>query len=110
MKYESKLANNNNIKEDCKSFFSYIKSKKGARVDVGPLENNAREVIMGNKEMAEELNNIFATVFTVKDTSNVPEIQESWGGVSGVDVTREKVLGKLKGLKVDVTWAGWTEP
>lgn len=111
MKYESKLANNNNIKEDCKSFFSYIKSKKGARVDVGLLENNAREVIMGNKEMAEELNNFFATVFTVKDTSNVPEIQEGQGvEVSGVDVTREKVLGKLNGLKVDVTWAGWTEP
>lgn len=58
-------------------------------MDVGPLENDVGEVIMGNKEMAEELNNFFASVFTVEDTSNVPEIQESGVEVSGVAITRE---------------------
>ena len=43
-----------------------------------------------------------ASVFTVEDTSGMPEIQESRGAqVSVVAITKEKVLGKLKGLKVD---------
>ena len=52
--------------------------------------------------MAEELNSYFASVFTVEDTSGVPELQVSQGAqVSVVAITKEKVLGKLKGLKVD---------
>eukprot|EP00061_Rhincodon_typus_P013552 g39991.t1 len=57
---------------------------------------------MGNNEEAEELNNYFASVFTVEDTSNIPKIQESQGAeVSMVASTKEKVLEKLKCLKVD---------
>ena len=56
MKYECKLASN--IKEDKKSFFQYIKGKRKA---IGPLENEAGEVIIGNKAMAEELNSYFAS-------------------------------------------------
>ena len=52
--------------------------------------------------MAEELNSYFASVFTVEDTSGMPELQESQGTqVSAVAITKEKVLGKMKGLKVD---------
>eukprot|EP00061_Rhincodon_typus_P002878 g18718.t1 len=55
---------------------------------------------MGNKEMAEELN--FASVFTVEDTSSIPELHDSQGEeVNVVAITKEKVLGKLTGLKVD---------
>jgi len=50
----------------------------------------------GDKEMAEELNGYFASVFTVEDTSNMLKLQASQGAI-----TNEKVLGKLKGLKVD---------
>eukprot|EP00061_Rhincodon_typus_P018710 g48001.t1 len=38
----------------------------------------------------------------VKDTSSIPGVQESQGAeVSVAAITKEKVLGKLKGLQVD---------
>jgi len=67
-------------------------------VDIGPLGNDAGEVLLGNKEMAEELNRKFMSVFMVEDIS---KIQESQGAeVSVVAITKKKML-KLKGLKVD---------
>eukprot|EP00061_Rhincodon_typus_P004147 g21848.t1 len=57
---------------------------------------------MGNKEMVEELNRNFTSFFTGESTSNIPELYESQGAeVNAVAITEEKVLGKLKGLKVD---------
>lgn len=42
------------------------------------------------------------SVFTAEGASKMPEIQESWrAGVSGVAVTKEVMLGKLRGVKVD---------
>ena len=65
-----------------------------AKICIGPLENEAGEVIIGNKEMAEELNSYFASVFTVEDTSGMPELQESQGAqVSVVAITKEKFWG-----------------
>eukprot|EP00061_Rhincodon_typus_P010582 g34979.t1 len=57
MKYETKLARN--IKDDCHSF-RYLKGKREAVVGIGLLDNEAGEVVMGNKEMVEELNMYFA--------------------------------------------------
>eukprot|EP00061_Rhincodon_typus_P012924 g38980.t1 len=52
--------------------------------------------------MAEELNNYFALVFTVEDMSNTPKIQERQGAeLNMVVITKEKVLEKLNGLKID---------
>eukprot|EP00061_Rhincodon_typus_P003576 g20427.t1 len=57
---------------------------------------------MGYKEMAEELNRYVASVFTVEDTSSIPELQGNQGAeVSAVAITKEKMLGKLKGVKVN---------
>eukprot|EP00061_Rhincodon_typus_P008371 g30915.t1 len=52
--------------------------------------------------MARELNNMyFVSVFMVEDTSNIQELRESQGTeVSVVAITKEKVLGKLRSLKV----------
>lgn len=73
-KNEDKLANH--VEEDRQRFFRYVKSKGEARVDIRLLENDAGEVVMGNKEMV-ELNRVFASVevyfFTVEDTSHMPE-------------------------------------
>eukprot|EP00061_Rhincodon_typus_P007116 g28467.t1 len=49
---------------------------------------------MGNKEMVEEPNRYFSSVFIVGDNIIMPELQEGQGA-------EEKLLGKLKGLKVD---------
>eukprot|EP00061_Rhincodon_typus_P018197 g47268.t1 len=71
-------------------------------MDIGQLENDTGELGMGNKEMAEELNKYFASVFMVEDTSNFPKIQECQDAeVSMVVITTEKVLETLKGLKVN---------
>eukprot|EP00061_Rhincodon_typus_P002363 g17344.t1 len=52
--------------------------------------------------MVEELNNYFTLVFMVEDTSNIPKIRESQGAeLSMVASTKEKMLEKLIGLKVD---------
>eukprot|EP00061_Rhincodon_typus_P017101 g45655.t1 len=57
---------------------------------------------MGSKEMTEEVDRYFAAVFTVEDTNSMPKLQESQGAeVGAVAITKEKVLGKLEGLKVD---------
>eukprot|EP00061_Rhincodon_typus_P017350 g46006.t1 len=62
----------------------------------------AAEVVTGNKEMAKKLNRYFALVFTVEDTSSIPELQKSQGAeVIAVAINKEKVLGKQKFLKVN---------
>ena len=72
MESKSKLAGN--IKTDCKSFYRYVKRKRLTKTNVGPLQSEMGEFITGNKEMAEELNLYFASVFTNKDMNSVPEV------------------------------------
>ena len=51
---EHKLAQN--IKSDSKSFYAYVRSKQNVRDKVGPLEDNAGNIIAQGCLMAEELN------------------------------------------------------
>ena len=57
--YERKLAGN--IKTDCKSFYRYVKRKRLVKTNVGPLQSETGELIMGNKDMADQLNNYFGS-------------------------------------------------
>ena len=59
---ELKLAQH--IKSDSKSFYAYERSKQNVRDKVGPLEDNAGDIITGEFLMAEELNIHFSSVFT----------------------------------------------
>ena len=56
-----------NIKSDSKSFYAYVRSKQNVRDKVGPLEDNAGDIITEGFLMAEELNMHFSTVFTRED-------------------------------------------
>ena len=56
--FELKLAKN--IKSDSKSFYAYVRSKQHVRDKVGPLEDNAGDIITGFFLMAEELNMHFS--------------------------------------------------
>ena len=58
---EHKLAQN--IKSDSKSFYAYVRSRQNVRDKVGPLENNAGNIITQGFLMAEELNMHFSSVF-----------------------------------------------
>ena len=69
--FEEKLANN--IKEDSKSFYSYVRSKQRTKGGVGPLISQAGETVLDDKIAANMMNEYFASVFTVEDISNIPE-------------------------------------
>ena len=68
--FEHKLAQN--IKSDSKSFYAYVRSKQNVRDKVGPLEDNAGNIITQGFLMPEELNMHFSSVFTWEDTSSLP--------------------------------------
>ena len=67
---ELKLAHN--IKSDSKSFYAYVRSKQNVPNKVGPLKDNAGDIITDGFLMAEELNMHFSSVFTREDTSSLP--------------------------------------
>ena len=69
--FEHKLAQH--IKSDSNSFYAYVRSKQKVRDKyVGPLEDNAGNIITQGFLMAEELNMHFSSVFTREDTSSIP--------------------------------------
>ena len=99
---EQKLAQN--IKSDSKSFYAYVRSKQNVRDKVGPLEDNAGNIITQGFLMAEELNMHFSSVFTREDTSSLPvpetKFKGSEGGMLGqLVVTPEVVVSKINNMK-----------
>ena len=76
--FELKLAQN--IKSDSKSFYAYVRSKQNVGDKVGPLEDNAGDIITGGFLMAEELHIHFSSVVTREDTRSlpVPETKFNW--------------------------------
>ena len=68
--FEQKLADN--IKSDCKSFYSYINSKSRSKGKIGPLKDSCSNLITDSKESADFLNKYFSSVFTEEDLQHVP--------------------------------------
>ena len=99
---EHKLAQN--IKTDSKSFYAYVRSKQNVRDKVGPLEDNAGNIITQGFLMAEELNMHFSSVFTREDTSSIPVPETKFNGSEGerlgqLVVTPEVVVSKINNMK-----------
>jgi hypothetical protein len=102
--YESKLAKN--AKNDCKSFYKYVRSRQKKKDRVGPLMNDKGIVITDDEEAAETLNKYFGSVFTQEDKDNIPEaVQMFMGGeedrLYDVIITKEKVVKQLECLRTD---------
>ena len=100
--YEQKLSVN--IKNDNKSFYTYVRSKQKRKDTVGPLKNMQDEVISNDVEIAELLNNYFGSVFTKEDLENIPEPMRMFKGgikeeITEVFITKNCVAGHLKNLK-----------
>ena len=72
-----------NLKSDSKSFYAYVRSKQNVRYKVGPLEDNAGNIITQRYLMAEELNMHFSSVFTREDTSSIPVPETKFKGSEG---------------------------
>ena len=100
--FEHKLAQN--IKSDSKSFYAYVRSKQNVRDKVGPLEDNAGNIITEGCLMAEELNVHFSSVFTREDTSSLPLPETKFNGseeekLGQLVVTPEVVASKINNMK-----------
>ena len=100
--FEHKLTQN--IKSDSKSFYAYGRSKQNVGDKVGPLEDNAGNIITQRCLMAEELNMHFSSVFTREDTCLLPvpetKFNESEGERLGqLVVTPEVVATNINNMK-----------
>ena len=97
-----------NIKSDSKNFYAYVRSKQNVRDKVGPLENNAGNIITQGFLMAEELNLHFNSVFTREDTSSLPVPETKINGPEGerlgqLVVTPEVVATKINNMKENMS-------
>jgi hypothetical protein len=102
--YESMLAKN--IKQDSKSFFSYVNRKSKRKDKIGPLIDDSGQVVMEEVEAAKILNEYFRSVFTKENTSNVPKPAKLFKAkeedmLSDIVCTKEGVVEILSQLKTD---------
>jgi hypothetical protein len=104
--YEEKLSLN--IKNDSKSFYSYVNRKAIRKVRIGPLINEHGNVITEDNETAENLNSYFSSVFTKEDVVNIPEpllffLGENDQTLTDGVITTQKVVTMLEGLTENKT-------
>ena len=93
-----------NIKNESKSFYTYVRNKQKVRDKVGPLDNNSRNLISDGFQMAEVLNENFSSVFTTEEISSLPvpftksegNTSEHLGQLFG---TPEMIAKKIKKMK-----------
>ena len=67
--FEKKLADN--IKNDSKSFYVYVRGGSRDTKKVGPIVNSQGELVDSNEGMCEVLNQAFGEVFTQEDLSDI---------------------------------------
>ena len=82
------------IKAESASFYSYERSQQNVRHKVGPLEDNARNIITL----------YFSSVFTKEDTSSLPVPETKFNGSEGerlgqLVVTLEVVASKTNNMR-----------
>ena len=99
--FEHKLAQH--IKSDSKICYAYVRSKQNVRDEVGPLEDNAGNIITEGVLMAEELNMPFSSVFTREDTSSLPVPETKFNGTEGerlgqLVITPEVLANKINNM------------
>lgn len=100
--FEKNLAKN--AKKDCKSWYSYLKTKTSNRVSVGPLKLD-EVLVTDDEKMADILNHFFSSVFTQEDLINLPNLEPVYTGptpLSSLSFSAEKVAKKIKKLRTSV--------
>jgi len=58
-----------------KPLYTYVKKKTKSRTTVGPLLDDNKKTLTDDKEMAEELNRFFSSVFTREGSGEVPDVE-----------------------------------
>src|SRR6266516_6511134 len=88
IRFEQNLADN--IKQDSKSFYSYVRSKQRSRIRVGPLKDNAGNIVSEARAIADLLNNDFSSVFTVENRTSIPN------AISNFDFTNSYSFSEMR--------------
>ncbi|GAB0204419.1 mitochondrial enolase superfamily member 1 [Grus japonensis] len=92
------------VKDNKKSFYSYVSDKRRTRENVGPLQNEMGDLVTQDMEKAEVLNNFFASVFTGKCLSHTAQVVEGkgrdWEKAEPPTVGEDQVQEYLRNLKV----------
>jgi Reverse transcriptase (RNA-dependent DNA polymerase) len=82
-------------------FRKYIKQRTRTRDPVGPIIDNGVS-LTEDAEIAESLNNFFASIFTREDKSNIPTKEmETDARLERIQVSRADVMRKLRKLRAD---------
>ena len=92
-----------NCKENPKEFYRYIRAKKVLSSIIGPLVSPDGEITTDESEMAEILNNYFASVFTIEENRNeaiaTPQ-QTVAAQLFSIDITEDDVIRVIDKLKI----------
>jgi hypothetical protein len=75
-----------------------MKSKTKSKTTVGPLLSADKQIITDEREIAEELNKFFSSMFTREDLQNVPEPEKEEIRVKmqPVPITQQQIHNKIK--------------
>ncbi|KAL5264607.1 hypothetical protein ACHWQZ_G005630 [Mnemiopsis leidyi] len=98
--YEKKLTNN--LKTNCKGFYSYLRNKRQLKTGIPTLEKSDGSRTSSPAESAEALAEAFSSVF-VREPENLPRVEkpvvESEADVLGdIEITFDKVKHELESL------------
>ncbi len=69
--FGKKLAKENH--GNSRPFYAYMKEKTKSRSTVGPLKDGQNVIVAGDEEIANILNDYFASVFTEEGYGQIPE-------------------------------------
>ncbi|MCP4988172.1 MAG: hypothetical protein GY928_19630, partial [Colwellia sp.] len=74
--FERKIAKNS--KKNAKPFYSYVNSMSNSKSKDGPLRDANGNILMTECDMAKNLNETFASVFTNENKTNMPELKQHY--------------------------------
>jgi hypothetical protein len=100
--FEGKLAEN--IKKDNKSFYAYARSRSSVNASTGPILSDSGVLKTDPREIAQELNTYFSSVFTKEDMQNLPQASSSnknCAEMEDIHITEKLVMTKLNKLRDD---------
>ena len=103
-KFERKLAEN--INNDSKSFFAYIRTKSRTKAKLAPLVNKLGELSLDDRSNANILNNSFGSVFTKENIESMSKPRKQFDERKGSKLTDTEieppiVEKKLRNLKLN---------
>ena len=92
-----------NIKDNPKAFFSYVRSKQKVKDSVVSLRvPNAENVVTDSQDLADLLNDYFVSVFTKEDMSSLPKVrgESVFYNLDSVLFSSDAVLKELLRLNI----------